>query len=53
MEGLFFEGLPYHGKPTRVFAWLGLPKAITGVFQGLLLFSLLSRDTLINYRAAG
>jgi len=29
---------------------LGLPKAITGVFQGLLLFSLLSCDTLINYR---
>jgi simple sugar transport system permease protein len=29
---------------------LGLPKSITGVFQGLLLFSLLSCDTLINYR---
>jgi simple sugar transport system permease protein len=29
---------------------LGLPKAITGVFQGLLLFSLLACDTLINYR---
>lgn len=22
---LFFEGLPYKGKPTRNFAWLGLP----------------------------
>ncbi|MBO9689752.1 ABC transporter permease [Roseateles chitosanitabidus] len=29
---------------------LGLPKAITGVFQGLLLFSLLACDTLIHYR---
>ena len=27
-----------------------LPKSITGVFQGLLLFSLLASDTLINYR---
>jgi len=29
---------------------LGLPKSLTGVFQGLLLFSLLACDTLINYR---
>ena len=29
---------------------LGLPKSITGVFQGLLLFTLLASDTLINYR---
>ena len=29
---------------------LGLPKSITGVFQGLLLFSLLVSDTLINSR---
>jgi simple sugar transport system permease protein len=29
---------------------LGLPKAITGVFQGLLLFALLACDTLIAYR---
>ncbi|RQO61906.1 sugar ABC transporter permease [Paucibacter sp. KBW04] len=29
---------------------LGLPKSITGVFQGLLLFSLLASDTLIHYR---
>jgi len=28
MEGvkaLTFEGLPFRGRPTRVFAWLGLP----------------------------
>jgi len=29
---------------------MGLPKSITGVFQGLLLFSLLACDTLINQR---
>jgi simple sugar transport system permease protein len=29
---------------------LGLPKSVTGVFQGLLLFSLLGCDTLINNR---
>ncbi|WP_144729652.1 ABC transporter permease [Extensimonas perlucida] len=29
---------------------LGLPKSITGVFQGLLLFTLLACDTLIVYR---
>ena len=29
---------------------LGLPKSITGVFQGLLLFSLLACDALSNYR---
>jgi general nucleoside transport system permease protein len=29
---------------------MGLPKAITGVFQGLLLFALLACDTLIAYR---
>ncbi|MEP6667634.1 MAG: acetylxylan esterase [Chthoniobacter sp.] len=30
LKGIFFEGLPYHGKPTRVFAWLGLPKVEQG-----------------------
>jgi simple sugar transport system permease protein len=29
---------------------LGLPKSLTGVFQGLLLFTLLACDTLISYR---
>jgi simple sugar transport system permease protein len=29
---------------------LGLPKSITGVFQGLLLFSLLACDTLLAYK---
>jgi len=31
---------------------LGLPRSLTGVFQGLLLFSLLACDTLIHYRIA-
>jgi simple sugar transport system permease protein len=29
---------------------IGLPNALTGVFQGLLLFLLLACDTLIAYR---
>jgi general nucleoside transport system permease protein len=29
---------------------LGLPRSLTGVFQGLLLFTLLACDTLLNYR---
>ncbi len=29
---------------------LGLPKSLTGVFQGMLLFTLLASDTLIHYR---
>ncbi|HET9957370.1 MAG TPA: ABC transporter permease, partial [Polyangiaceae bacterium] len=29
---------------------LGLPKSLTGVFQGLLLFALLAADTLVQYR---
>jgi len=30
MKAIFFDGLPYQGKPTRVFAWLGLPKLEPG-----------------------
>ena len=29
---------------------IGLPKSLTGVFQGLLLFALLACDTLLQYR---
>ena len=29
---------------------LGLPRSLTGVFQGLLLFTLLACDTLMHYR---
>jgi simple sugar transport system permease protein len=27
-----------------------MPRSLTGVFQGLLLFTLLACDTLVNYR---
>ncbi len=30
IRALFYEGLSYHGKPTRVFAWLGIPKVEPG-----------------------
>ncbi len=30
VKGMFLEGLPYQGKPTRVFAWYGLPDVATG-----------------------
>lgn len=30
VEALFYEGMPWKGKPTRVFAWIGMPKADPG-----------------------
>lgn len=30
VKALFYEGRPFRGKPTRVFAWLGLPKVEPG-----------------------
>ena len=30
MQALFYEGLQYDGKPTRVFAWMGIPKVEQG-----------------------
>jgi dienelactone hydrolase len=30
MKGVFFAGLPFKGKPTRVFAWIGIPKIEPG-----------------------
>jgi dienelactone hydrolase len=30
MRALFFDGPVYQGKPTRVFAWLGIPKTEPG-----------------------
>ena len=26
VKALFHDGVPWHGKPTRVFAWLGIPE---------------------------
>lgn len=28
IRGLFFNGLPYHGKPTKVFCWYGVPETL-------------------------
>lgn len=30
IRGVFFSGVPFQGKPTRVFAWLGVPKLRAG-----------------------
>ncbi len=30
VKAIFFDGPAFHGKPTRVFAWLGLPKVKPG-----------------------
>ena len=27
MQSVYFEGLPFQGRPTRVFAWYGVPEA--------------------------
>ncbi len=37
IKPLFFDGLPYRGKPTRVFAWLGLPETRAGKVPGVVL----------------
>lgn len=29
IKGIFYENVPYEGKPTRVFAWVGFPKGAT------------------------
>jgi len=30
VRALFFEGLPWHGRPTRVFAYCGIPETVSG-----------------------
>jgi len=30
VQALFFENAPFHNRPTRVFAWMGLPKTRPG-----------------------
>jgi len=30
IKGLFFESVPFQGQPTRVFAWMGIPKTGNG-----------------------
>lgn len=37
LRPLFFDALPYEGKPTRAFAWLGLPEKRAGKVPGMVL----------------
>jgi cephalosporin-C deacetylase-like acetyl esterase len=37
MKAIFFEGLPWNGKPTKVFAWIGMPTKSTGKVPGVVL----------------
>jgi dienelactone hydrolase len=37
IKPIFYEALPWKGKPTRVFAWLGIPKERTGKVPGIVL----------------
>ncbi len=37
LKPIFFEGLPWNGKRTRVFAWLGLPPGRRGRVPGIVL----------------
>lgn len=30
VETLYYDGVPFHGKPTRVFAYMGIPKSADG-----------------------
>ena len=36
-EAIYFEGLPWKGRPTRVFAWLGLPQNRGGKVPAIVL----------------
>ncbi len=37
MKPIFFEALPWKGKPTRVFAWLGMPATQKGKVPAMVL----------------
>lgn len=37
LQAIFYDALPYHGEPTRVFAWLGFPRDATGKVPGVVL----------------
>jgi dienelactone hydrolase len=37
LRALFFEGVPYRGKPTRVFAWYGAPTTGRAPFPAMVL----------------
>jgi dienelactone hydrolase len=37
VRAIFFDGLPYRGKPTRIFAWYGTPAGRSGKVPGIVL----------------
>lgn len=37
IKAIYYEALPWKGKPTRVFAWLGLPEKREGKVPGVVL----------------
>src|SRR5690242_11850082 len=37
VQEVYYQGEPYHGKPTRVFAYLGRPATGTGPFPAMVL----------------
>lgn len=37
VQAIYFEGLPWKGRPTRVFAWLGLPQNRGGKVPAIVL----------------
>lgn len=37
MRAIYYDALPWKGKPTKVFAWLGLPAKVTGKVPGVVL----------------
>ncbi len=37
LQPIFFGGLPWNGRPTRVFAWLGMPPERDGKAPGIVL----------------
>jgi len=37
LKAIYYDGLPWKGKPTRVFAWVGLPKTDAGKVPAMVL----------------
>lgn len=37
IRGIFYDGLPYRGKPPRVFAWYGVPAGAKGKLPAIIL----------------
>jgi dienelactone hydrolase len=37
LRAIYYDALPWKGKPTKVFAWLGLPANVTGKVPGVVL----------------